>query len=98
MRVKAKIDQNQKDIVSALRGVGCTVQSLATIGNGCPDILVGRAGQNYLMEIKDGSKPPSQRQLTGDQETWWNRWNGSVMLIESVDQALAAVGIKGRRK
>ena len=87
-RTAARIDENQPEIVKALRQVGCTVQSLAGVGNGCPDLLVGFRGQNMLMEVKDGDKKPSARKLTDDQEEWHNDWFGSVFVVESVPEAM----------
>jgi hypothetical protein len=89
MRRAAKIDANQEQIVSALRAAGATVQSLATVGNGCPDLLVGFNRQTLLMEIKDGKKVPSARKLTEDQVTWHGRWNGGALAV--VDGPEAAI-------
>ena len=88
----ARIDSNQVEIVAALRALGCTVQSLAGVGQGCPDLLVGRNGRNYLMEIKDGSKPPSARALTTKEYIWINEWKGQVTVVWNVEEALAAIG------
>ena len=98
MRHRAKIDANQTAIVLALRAAGCAVQSLATIGKGCPDILVARGGMNYLIEIKDGNKTPSQRKLTPDEEKWHLYWKGfgQVDTAESIEQAFEIVGLKGK--
>lgn len=94
MRKVARVDDNQTEIVEALRRVGCSVQSLATVGNGCPDLLVGRQGVNTLLEVKDGSKPPSRRRLTPDEQIWQHKWGGQVVTVETVEQALKAVGVK----
>ena len=92
MRRAARVDRNQEEIVKALRAVGTTVQSLAAIGNGCPDLLVGYQGKTILMEIKDGKKPPSQRMLTPDQERWHYEWNGAkVYVVDSVQSAWDAL-------
>lgn len=88
MRIAAKIDANQNEIVKALRQVGCTVQSLAATGKGCPDLLIGFRRINLLFEIKDGAKPKSARKLTPDQVVWHDAWGGNVYVVESVDQAL----------
>ena len=88
MRKAAKIDDNQKAIVNVLRQMGASVQSLAAIGKGCPDLLVGYHGINYLMEIKDGDKVLSKQKLTIDQEHWHSLWRGSVHIVKSVDEAL----------
>lgn len=93
MRRRAKVDDNQSEIVAALRAAGCSVTSLASIGKGCPDIVVGRGGVNYLMEIKDGNKPPSKRRLTKDEQEWHATWNGHVAIVESVEDALHCVGM-----
>ncbi|WP_336943117.1 hypothetical protein [Acinetobacter modestus] len=88
MRRAAKIDANQTEIVKALRSVGASVQSLASTGKGCPDLLVGFRGVNWLLEIKDSQKVKSARKLTDDQVVWHESWRGKVYVIESVDQAL----------
>lgn len=90
----AKIDANQNEIVEALRKSGCTVQILSSVGKGCPDILVGRGGDNYLLEIKDGNKPKSSQKLTPDQIDWHSKWNGSVYVVNSIELAFTAVGLK----
>lgn len=92
MRRAAKVDGNQRQIVAALRGVGCSVQHLHAVGQGCPDILVGKNGVNVLMEIKDGSLPPSRRALTDDEAEWHQLWRGQVCTVNSVDEALAVMG------
>lgn len=61
--------------MEALRLAGCFVQSLAGVGKGCADILVGNDGRWYLIEVKDGSKPPSQRKLTDDEIKWHRKAN-----------------------
>ena len=93
MRRAAKIDACQPEIVKALRSAGVSVQPLHTVGKGCPDLLVGVRGMNLLMEVKDGSLPPSRRCKTPDQETWHADWRGQVCVVESVEQALNAVGL-----
>lgn len=92
MREFAKIDANQNEIVKALRKVGATVQSLSSIGHGCPDLLVGFRGVNYLFEVKDGTKSPSRIRLTDDEEKWAIRWAGRWDVVVSVYQALSAIG------
>lgn len=93
MRRAAKTDANQTAIVQALRDAGCSVQSLAAIGKGCPDLLVcGPDGVLHLIEVKDGDKPPSARKLTPDQVSWHATWTGRVHVVTSVWEALAIVG------
>jgi hypothetical protein len=93
MRRAAKVDDNQTAIVKALRAVGATAQSLAAIGCGCPDLLVGYRGGTYLLEVKDGRKPPSARQLTPDEQAWHAAWRGwPAYTVLSVEHALRAIG------
>ena len=87
------VDANQSDIVDELRKVGCTVSPLSQAGEGVPDLLVGRAGNNYLLEIKDGNKPPSAQKLTTKQRKWHKGWKGSASIVNSVEKALKAVGL-----
>lgn len=92
----SKVDANQKEIVAALREIGATVQHLHGVGSGCPDLLCGFAGQNILLEVKDGDKPPSARKLNKWQQKWHDEWNGQVAVVNSIDEALK-VAWKGRR-
>ena len=92
MRRAARIDGNQTEIVQALRAAGATVQSLAAVGHGCPDLLVGMHGTSYLMEVKDGSLAPSRRRLTPDEAAWHAMWQGHVAVVESAADALACIG------
>jgi hypothetical protein len=90
----AKIDANQEAVVTALRTAGATVQSLAGVGKGVPDLLVGFKGQTLLMEVKDGFKPPSARLLNKDQLRWHGNWNGGALaVVDSPDAALRMIGV-----
>lgn len=93
MRKYARTDANQEQIVSALRAAGASVQSLAAVGGGVPDLLVGFRGETYLLEVKDGNQPPSKRQLTKDQIEWHGTWTGGhLIVVDSPEGALKAVG------
>tara|TARA_A100001391_G_scaffold176590_1_gene139858 strand:- start:3816 stop:4097 length:282 start_codon:yes stop_codon:yes gene_type:complete len=91
MRRAAKVDANQAEIVEALRMIGASVQPLHAVGQGCPDLLVGWRGIVSLLEVKDGSKPPSARKLTEDQVKWHTEWRGQVAVVENVEQAIEAI-------
>ena len=90
----ARVDQNHDQVVTALRAAGATVQSLARVGKGVPDLLVGFKGQTLLMEVKDGFKSPSRRLLTEDQLKWHGSWNGGALaVVDSPDAALRMIGV-----
>jgi hypothetical protein len=94
MRRAAKIDANQESVVIALRAAGASVQSLAAVGKGVPDLLVGFKGQTLLMEIKDGLKAPSAQRLTEDQLTWHGAWKGgSLAVVDGPEAALRMIGV-----
>jgi hypothetical protein len=63
MRTAARVDANQKEIVEGLRKLDAYVLITSQLKNAF-DILVGYKGNTYIIEIKDGSKPEKQRQLT----------------------------------
>lgn len=91
-----KVDRNHAEVVAALRAIGATVQSLAGVGVGVPDLLVGYQGRTLLLEVKDGTKPPSARALTPDQLRWHNQWTGGPLrTVESAEEAVFVV--TGRR-
>jgi hypothetical protein len=92
--VPKRIDSNQPEIVKALRSVGASVQSLADLGKGVPDLLVAYRGRNYLLEVKDGSLPPSRRRLTEDEQNWHDSWRGQVVIVETIDDALKVIGVR----
>lgn len=86
-----RVDANQASIVAAFRAHGASVQHLHAVGKGCPDILVGYRGVNYLVEIKDGDKPPSQRRLTNDEETWHSAWRGQVGIVYDISGVIQII-------
>ena len=84
-----RTDANQTAIVSAFRKLGATVAITSALGKGFPDLVVGYRGQNFLVEIKDGSKPPSAQKLTPDEAAFVEKWRGQYDIIRSVDDVLA---------
>jgi hypothetical protein len=95
MRRANRIDDNQNDIVTALRKAGATVRVISQ-GEGIPDLLVGFRGETILLEVKDGNKPPSARTLTPAEKKFFDEWEGGLcMVVKSVEDALEMLeGIK----
>jgi len=95
MRRANRIDDNQNDIVAALRKAGATVRVISQ-GEGIPDLLVGFRGETILLEVKDGNKPPSARTLTPAEKKFFDEWEGGLcMVVKSVKDALELLeGIK----
>ena len=91
MRRAARTDANQENIVKSLRALGATVRFLSQ-GEGIPDLLVGFKGKTFLLEVKDGEKPPSARKLTPPEQKFFDEWRGgSLAIVNSVDEAIAVV-------
>lgn len=82
-----RVDDNQAEIVAALRAIGCTVESLHAVGRGVPDLLVGYRGENLLLEVKGAAGS-----LTPEQRAWHPHWRGQVVVVHSIEEALKAVG------
>jgi Holliday junction resolvase len=86
VRLKARVDSNQKKIVSELRELGCSILHTHQLGKGAPDIIVGYNGNNYLIEIKDGNKTLSQQKLTKDELHFQSNWKGAYFVCNSTKQ------------
>jgi hypothetical protein len=90
LRHAARTDANQAEIAKALRDAGCSVVSLHRVGMGVPDLLVGRHGRTYLLEVKAANGV-----LATAQKHWHYHWSGDdVRVVRTPEEALAAVGLK----
>ena len=99
-RRASKVDANQQQIVSALEAARCTVQSLAPIGRGCPDLLVAGPRKAYfngktdvamfLLEIKN---PDGKDEVNAAQTRWHIEWNAPVYVVRNAEAALRVVGV-----
>ena len=75
---RSRKDDNQDAIVEALEAAGCAVQSLAGVGDGCPDLMVATGDLDHpwqILEVKDGAKAPSERTLTPKELAWHRKFN-----------------------
>ena len=93
VRLRARVDGNQKAIVSILRTCGCKVMHLHQLGHGKPDILCGYRERLYLFEIKDPAKCKSQRALTPAEAEFHSIWQEYVWVIETAEQAMKIMGV-----
>lgn len=89
MRRASKVDANQDAIVTALRAAGASVQSLAPIGKGCPDLLVAFRRALFLIEIKNRAG----KNKVGELQTKWHaEWRSDVHVAYTPDEALRVIG------
>jgi len=81
MRRAARVDENQKEIVQALRDAGAYVWVI-----GLPvDLLVGYKNHTFLMEIKTDNK----KRLTTLQTDFFAHWiGGTLCRVDSPEAAL----------
>lgn len=85
----SRVDVNQKEIVAAFRKLGYIVQHTHQQGSGFPDIIIcSQTGYMELIEIKDGSKPPSGQKLTEPEVRFHNNWPRKIPIINSVEAVL----------
>ena len=77
-------DGNHNGIAQAFRDRGFSVRDTHTIGDGFPDMVVAKHGQNILIEIKDPGKPPSKRKLTRDEVVFSETWKGWYEIVETL--------------
>ena len=90
MQRRARVDANQKEIVTELRKRGFSVLHTHQL-KGCFDILVGVGGRNFAFEIKDPSKPKSARKLTDGEQLFFDQWQGQVNVALTVEDVLRVV-------
>jgi len=83
-RRNPKRDANEREIIDALKQIGCTVKQLSATG--LPDLLVGYRGKNYLIEVKQ-----SNGKLTDDQVEFHASWFGRIDVVMNVDEAIKIV-------
>lgn len=93
MRRAAKVDGNHVRIKRLLEAYGAKVKSLASVGDGILDQLVWFGGRTFLAEIKDGTKPPGERQLTAKQIEFVADWPGEKHLLECDEDVPVALGV-----
>ena len=60
-------------------------------GGGFPDLVVALDGVTVLVEVKDGTKPPSRRRRTRAQMEFARGWKGWLEVVKSVPEAHALV-------
>lgn len=82
MRLRAKVDTNQRQIVEAFRKIGFAVIHLHMVGRGVPDLLLSNPSDIWLVEIKSPkNKKGDPESLTTDQIKFHQEWRGKPIII-----------------
>jgi len=90
MRLAARRDANEDQVVSALKAYGAHVEKINDAGRF--DLLVWYRGATILMEVKDGNKPPSARRLTDAEQAFHDRWPGdNLHIVLGPEDAIAVL-------
>lgn len=83
----ARVDENHVQIVAELRKDPLiSVTMLHAVGRGCPDILVGYAGQNFLFELKT-----EHGELNENQIKFFSNWRGQVSVARNSSDILSKI-------
>lgn len=80
-----RVDANHKEIVDHFRLLGWSVLDIHNLKN-CCDIIVSKDYITIVVEIKDGSKPPSARKLTKGEQKFFSEWQGHKAIVKSVEE------------
>jgi len=88
-RLAARVDRNQPEIVDAFKRLGCSVLIISQLKK-CADLVISKR-KTAIIEIKDGSLPPSARRLTKDEQEFRDSWKGPYFIVESLDDVLRVV-------
>ena len=78
-----KLDANHREILAGLRAAGIVAYSIASAGDGIPDIIAGKAGVNYLLEVKGGMAKPTRKEAQ-----FALTWPGQYAIVRNLDEAL----------
>jgi Holliday junction resolvase len=77
----ARRDDNEVEIVNALRAIGASVAHLSS--KGIPDLLVCFKNKLYLMEVKK-----AKGKLTLDQIKFHDNWKGDIHIVRTLQEAI----------
>lgn len=86
-RRAARTDANHKDIVKCFRSLGWSVLDVSQLKK-CCDLFVSKIKVTVAVEVKDGSKPPSQRKLSDGEIDFMEAWQGEHRIILSEDDVI----------
>lgn len=85
-------DNNQKQIVDALRSIGVSVLITSDIGHGFPDLVAGYNGKNTLLEVKNPNNQYGRRGFNENQKKFVETWQGeSPVIVHTIEEAMKAV-------
>ena len=93
-RYAARRDENERDIIDALKLAGWSVYQVD--GRGFPDLVVANGERTYLLEVIAPAKDAKYRhnQIAGLTEVQCHfhlQWKGIIHIVRSVEEALEVI-------
>lgn len=85
---RARKDANHAEIEDLLRSLGFKTKDVSPMKE-FVDIVAKLHGVIVLIEVKDGSKPPSKRKLTDDERAFHEYWGDDIRVIETREDVFA---------
>ena len=76
MRLRGRTDANQKALRTHAEALGASFVSLANLGEGCSDAMLGWRGETFLVEFKT-----EKGYLTEQQRQFNRRWQGGKVHV-----------------
>ncbi len=89
-RYDARRDSNERDVILALRKIGVKVYQQDSPF----DLLIVEPTEFITFEVKDGSKPPSKRELTPIEEEFFGTCRALLVphyVVTSAEQAVEII-------
>jgi hypothetical protein len=84
-RQAGRIDIVHKECVIAFLYHGCSVKTLASVGEGVPDLLVGDHGVTHLVEVKSHPAGTQKGEPNAAQKQWLLGWTGDYTITRGAD-------------
>lgn len=88
-----RVDANHRAVIEALWAAGLWAFSTAGLGGGFTDIITWVRGAFWLLEVKDGSRPPSDRKLSPAEEKFHRQCPGNILVVLGPMDALQKLGV-----
>lgn len=91
-RYARRRDKNHGELQRAFEQLGCSVADLSGAGiPGWPDVVVGVAGRNHLVEFKNPETRYGRAGLNDNQQAFARDWRGGKLYAVSTVQEVAAL-------
>ncbi len=82
-------DRNHAEVMDVFRSLCPVVEDHSQGDHGYDLLILNARGVAWVVEIKDGSLPPSRRALTPNEKAARIRWGRRFRVVTSIDEAIA---------